>query len=485
MSAQRLPAAVTDGTRTVSREDLRDEVARVAAGLAQRGLGAGDRAVVSLRNSYEFVVIHLAVELLGAITVNLPTAFRREVGQVVRMVDAQLTVLGEAHNPREFGDVRELVTVEAGSLRELHGDTQGLLPVQREPLERVWLAFTSGSTGTPRAALHTRASLEASTAAMGDRYGVGPDDTVLVAAPLGHAIGFCYGVRLACDRGSRLVLLERWDPEAALRLVRDECCTFAAIPTPFLADLVDVDPRASAGTLRRLLVGGAPVPADQLAEADRVLGPGVASGYYGASECGAVLSSPPGAPESDRHATVGVPLPAMRALIVDDAGREVPDGEEGELVVYGPQIAVGYWMNNDSDDQFLPDGGFATRDRAVRLKSGAVAVTGRLKDILIRGAVNVVPRELEEAISAHRGVRRAVVVGTPDRRLGERIAAAVTAAGKAPGRDELCAWLDACGLARSKWPDEVIVVDEHPRTPSGKIDRAAVREEVLRRVAAR
>src|SRR5919199_5898502 len=129
---------------------------------------------------------------------------------------------------------------------------------------------------------------------MGDRYRLGPGDSILVAAPVGHAIGFSYGVRLACDRGSRLVLLERWDPEAAVRLIDAEQCTFAAIPTPFLADLLDADTAPQGGTLRHLLVGGAPVPPDHVAEADRVLGHGVTSAYFGASECGAVFSSPPG-----------------------------------------------------------------------------------------------------------------------------------------------------------------------------------------------
>jgi long-chain acyl-CoA synthetase len=205
----------------------------------------------------------------------------------------------------------------------------------------------------------------------------------------------------------------------------------------------------------------------------------VASGYFGASECGAVLSSPPGAPDGDRQSTVGVPLAGMEVCIVGEDGSDVADGEEGELVVYGPQVAVGYWMNNDTDAQFGSDGGFATRDRAIRTESGAVVVTGRLKDLIIRGAVNVVPREVEEAVASHPHVGRAVVVGAPDRRLGERIVAVVTTAGEATARDDLCAWLSQVGLARSKWPDDVVVVDDHPRTPTGKIDRTAVSETVL------
>jgi acyl-CoA synthetase (AMP-forming)/AMP-acid ligase II len=280
------------------------------------------------------------------------------------------------------------------------------------------------------------------------------------------------------------VLLERWDPDAAVRLIDAEQCTFAAIPTPFLADLLDADTAPQGGTLRHLLVGGAPVAPDQVADADRVFGRGVTSAYYGASECGAVFSSPPGASDADRQSTVGVPLPGMEARMLDPEGGDVADGEEGELVVFGPQVAVGYWMNNDTDAQFRPDGGFATRDRAMRTATGAAVVTGRLKDLIIRGAVNVVPREVEEALGSHPGVGRAVVFGVPDRRLGERIVAAVTGTnGDGPTREELCAWLERWGLARSKWPDEVVLVEDHPRTPSGKIDRAAVIDSVLARPA--
>jgi cyclohexanecarboxylate-CoA ligase len=477
-----LPSEVVDDKGTVTCEELAGDVESVAAGLAARGVAAGDRVVVSLPNAYEFVVVHLAVHRLGAVTVNLPTAFRREVGQVIRMVDARLTVLGDIDYPRAYGDLREHVELAAGDLAPVRGGDLTLGPEDHDPSAKAWLAFTSGSTGTPRAAIHTRASLDATVAAMADRYAIGPEDTVLGAAPLGHAIGFCYALRLACDRGARLVLQRCWDPEAAVRLIDAERCTFAAVPTPFLADLVEAG-IAAPDRLRHLLVGGAPVPRDHLVGGDRLFGAGVVSAYYGTSECGATLTVPPGAADADRMSSDGVAMERMDVRIVDEDGADVAAGEPGEMIVRGPQVAAGYWMNNDSDRQFLPGGWFATRDIAVRAPSGFTSVTGRMKDIIIRGAVNIVPGEVEEAVSGHRDVSRTALVGVPDRRLGERLVAVITSNRDAPSRDEVRAWLKECGLARSKWPDEVAVVDELPLTASGKLDRGRVRDELLSRTA--
>lgn len=478
MEFQSLPSVVVDGDREVSAGELSADVLRVAAGLRDRGVGPGDRVVVSLANSYEFVAVHLALDALGAVTVNLPAGFRREVGQVVRMVDAVLCVMGLVEDTRVYGDLRQVVSVADG-LDALSGDPSGLALAPRAEGERAWLAFTSGSTGTPRAAVHTRRSLAASTRAMAERYGVGPDDSVLVAAPVGHAIGFCYGVRLACDVGSRMVLQRSWSADRAISLIDEQGCTFAAVPAPFLADLVDAGARPAGGTLRHLLVGGAPVPRDQLVEADALFGPGVVSRYFGASECGAVLSCPPGAPDAKRLSSDGVVMGGLEVRVVDEAGLDVAVGVEGEMLVRGEQVALGYWASNDSDEQFGADGWFATRDRVAADEAGYVSVTGRLKDLVISGAVNVVPREVEEAVASHPAVGHVIVFGRPDRRMGERVVAAFTTVGEPPDLEAIREWLASSGLARAKWPAEVVVIDELPRTGSGKIDRERVRAELL------
>ncbi len=482
IASRALPARVVDDAAgTIETKELAARVERVAAGLAARGVGRGDRVVLSLPSSLEFVVCHLALDRLAAVTVNLPASFRREVGQVVRLSDARLAILSRADDRRLYGDLREFVALEPGkdALSPLEGGDEAPPLVEGAPDDVVWLAFTSGATGTPRAAVHTRASLAASVEAMAARYGLGPEDTIFVGAPVGHAIGFCYGVRLASACGAGLVLQRRWDAEQALETVAATGCTFAAVPTPFLADIVELG--RECGALRPLLVGGAPVPRDQLVEADRLLGHGVASAYYGSSECGAVLTCPADGSDELRLATDGFAMAGMEIRIVDAEGNEAGDGE---LHVRGPQVARGYWANNDSDHQFLPDGWFATRDRARRdATTGGVAITGRFKELIIRGAVNVVPYEVEEALAGHPAIGWAAVFGVPDRRLGERILAVITAPGKAPTLEEVRAWLQECGLARPKWPDELSVVPEFPRNAAGKVDRARLRDETLARLA--
>jgi acyl-CoA synthetase (AMP-forming)/AMP-acid ligase II len=479
-TAMALPAAVIIDGRKISPDELDADLRIVAGGLSRRGVGVGDRVVVSLPNSYEFVVVHLALDLLGAVTINLPTAFRREIGQVVRMVDARLCVLHAVENPRLYGDLRQYVTLADG-LGALGDASAGAAAAERRAEDKIWLAFTSGSTGTPRAAVHTRASLDASTRAMAGRYGLGPEDTLLVAAPVGHAIGFCYGVRLACASGARLVLQRSWDAERALATIDETGATFAAIPTPFLVDLLDARARPQSGTLRHLLVGGAPVAPEQIDQADDKFGPGIVSRYYGASECGAVLTSPPGASDEARLSTDGMPMPGMEIRVVGADGEEVAEGDSGEMLVRGPQVALGYWANNDSDGQFLPDGWFATRDLVSVDPAGYYRATGRIKDIIFRGAVNISPREVEEAVASHPEVGFVVVFGRSDRRLGERIVAAYTPRNREPDTEEIREWLKGSGLARSKWPDEVIAVTEFPRLESGKIDRGRVRDDLLSR----
>lgn len=480
-TALQLPAAVVIDGREISPEELLTDVEAVAGSFAESGIGVGDRVVVSQPNTYEFVVVSLALDALRAVIINLPTAFRREVGQLVRMVDARLCVMHSVTEPRLYGDLRRYISLTDGFGR-LNGPPLSTVASQARPEDKFWLAFTSGSTGTPRAAVHTRASLDASVRAMADRYEITADDSILVAAPVGHAIGFCYGVRLACVSGARLVLQQLWRPAEAIATIDAAGVTFAAVPTPFLTDLIDAPARPAGGTLRHLLVGGAPVAREQIAEADEKFGSGIVSRYFGASECGAVLTSPPGASFEARVDTDGVPMTGMDIRVIDSNGEDLEEeGQTGEMLVRGPQLALGYWANNDSDEQFRSDGWFATRDLVRIDGAGYHSVTGRIKDIIFRGAVNISLREVEEAVASHPDVGFVVAFGRSDRRLGERIVAAYTPRSREPETDEIREWLKSSGLAQSKWPDEVIAVTEFPRLASGKIDRSRVREDVLSR----
>lgn len=478
MPAQPLPAAVVTARGVVDRDALEARVADVAGGLLARGIAAGDRVVLVGTNTYEYVVVHLALDRIGAVTVNLPAGIRRDANAIAVAAGAKLCAVEGADDAAVITGAHEVIALDPDGVGALAESGPPATPVARDPAAPTWLAFTSGSTGTPRGALHTRASLDASTAAMAERYRLGPRDPILVAAPIGHGIGFTYGVRLAADLGAPLVLLQRWDAERAVAAIVAERCAFAAVPTPFLADLVELGRKVEA-ELRHLLVGGAPVPREQVVEADSLFGHGVVSGYFGSSETGATTSSPPGTSDDDRLDSDGCPLPRMEVAIVDDLGRPVAEGEEGTMLVRGPQVARGYWGGVDRDGQFRADGWFDTGDRAVRRPSGFVKIAGRAKSLIIRGAVNISPRSVEEAIVRHPRISRAVVLGVPDSRLGERVAAVITPRGEAPDREELREWLRATGAPRTAYPDLVFAVEDLPRGPTGKVDVRGLHATVL------
>ncbi len=363
-------------------------------------------------------------------------------------------------------------TLEAASAFEADvAADEGDLP-ERDPDAVAWLAYTSGTTGQPKGAVHTETTMRLMTDGFVSRYGLAPGDVVLVAAPVGHAVGFVYGVELALSAGCPMVLMPTWDAAAFAQLTAAHRCTFVAAATPFLFDVVDHAERHGAGeleSLRVFLCGGAPVSTALLERARAVLPQTDATAYYGTSECGGVATCPPDAPDEKKLTTDGLPLPGMEIRILD-----------GELQVRGPQLARGYWGARDQS-RFHADGWFATGDEAIVDADGYVRIGGRLDDRIVRGGVNVSPLEIEEVLGTHPHVREVAVGSTPDERLGERIGALVVAEGPAPTLDDLRRHCQVAGLAKVKWPELVASAAELPRSPSGKL----LRTELPRLLASR
>ena len=450
------------GDAAWTRLELEHAARTFAGALAGRGVHPGDAVVVALPNSIEFVVTALAVRLCGAAVVNLPAQWRREIVAVAEETQAPVVVLA-----RDRLQDPSLAPI-AG--RALHVDLGASGPAAEQlacdPRDPAWLAYSSGTTGRPKGAVHTEATLGLMTRNFVDRYGLGPADSILVAGPLGHAVGYVYGYQLALAARATMVLLARWDVHAAADAIEHHRCTFFAGPTPFLADVVE---HAEGGgqqafaSLRYLLCGGAPVPLALLRRARAALPGTLATAYYGSSECGGVTTCPPDASEQKVLTTDGRPLPGMEVRV---------DGTE--LQVRGPQLSRGY-RGGDPDGRFRPDGWFATGDEAQIDAEGWVRIGGRLSDLIRRGGVAVAPAEVEQVLAAHPGVRDVAVVGIGDARLGERIVAAVVASGALPRVDSLRALCEQRGLAKIKWPEAVFGVDALPRNPAGKLLRRELR----------
>ena len=355
------------------------------------------------------------------------------------------------------------------------------------------IGFTSGTTGDLKGVMFDTRVIAAVNRGFVDRYGLNANDRILGGSPLGHAVGFTHALRMTLTIGGSIVLQQQWEPGEAIELIRRERCTYMAAATPFLMDIIGHPALAQAGrlpSLRLFLCGGASIPEQLARDAGEALPHTFTSPLWGMTECGGVTTCPFDAPEEKRHATDGKPCGGMELKVVDTSGAEVPRGVEGELYARGPMVASGYYGRDDlTRESFLPDGFFRTGDQARMDEDGYIKITGRIKDLIIRGGVNIAPVEIESVLFSHPKVANAAVVGMPDPRLGERICAWVildadAAEGSTLTVDEVQGWMQAAGLAKPKWPERIEVVDAFPMTASGKVRKFRLREWIAARLEA-
>jgi acyl-CoA synthetase (AMP-forming)/AMP-acid ligase II len=348
------------------------------------------------------------------------------------------------------------------------------------------LGFTSGTTGGLKGAIHDSCILAAINDGFIERYGLNETDRIFGGSPFGHAVGFTHVVRMTLSIGASVVLLEQWDPTRALELLYKERCTFFAGATPFLMDIVhhpDLSKFENLPTLRLFLCGGASVPELLLRDASTNLPKTFVSPLWGMTECGGVTTCPFDAPEEKRFETDGLPCKGMKLKVVDGKGASVSPGTEGELLVSGPMVAKGYYRQPDmTEELFLSDGFFRTGDQARMDIDGYVKITGRIKDLIIRGGVNISAVEIENELFTHPTVSNVTIVGMPDVRLGERICAfIITVADASLALAEVQEWMSKSDLAKQKWPERIEIVNSFPMTPSGKIQKFKLRELVARK----
>jgi glutaryl-CoA dehydrogenase/cyclohexanecarboxylate-CoA ligase len=495
---------------------IAEQVERLAHGLRAIGIGPGDVGIIELPNWAPFLVTHLALTAVGAITVNIPPIYReREVDYLLRFTGARLLVIPGEFRGYDFLPLARAIAqgfprvslflagpgsdrAEAGMLSfeeflrtpwEARGHGADLEKLRPDPDDVTAIGFTSGTTGVLKGALQTSNILSAINRGLIRRYGLDANERILLASPAGHAVGFTHCLRMAVAIGATLVLLDRWDPGRAIELIARERCTFTAAATPFLIDIVGEPALRRHGglpSLRLFLCGGAPVPA-QLAQAAREALPHTfTSPLFGMTECGGVTTCPFDAPREKLWTTDGLPCEGMELRVVDRDGAPLPPGADGELLVRGPMVALGYLDQPGlTREHFLLDGFFRTGDQARLDADGYVKITGRIKDLIIRGGVNLSPVEIEDILFAHPHVANVAVVGMPDPRLGERVCAfIVPKPGASLTLGEAQAWMERAGVAKQKWPERIELVESFPVTPSGKVQKFRLRELIGERVAA-
>jgi cyclohexanecarboxylate-CoA ligase len=350
--------------------------------------------------------------------------------------------------------------------------------------EVVQVMYTSGTTGEPKGVMHTTNTLFAHLLPGVERLGLTTDDVVLCSTPMAHQLGFLYGVLTPIVLGTTVVCQDVWNAEWAAGLIARERVTFSIGATPFLADLAALGDRDDASrfdfsTLRLFFSAGAPIPRPLVQSAQVRLGARIISGW-GMTENGAVTMARPSDPEDKIVTTDGLPLPGMEVRVVDGQKNVVPPGTEGLLQSRGSSNFVGY-LRRPALHGTDADGWFDTGDLARMDEEMYIRITGRAKDVIIRGGENIPVVEVEGQLLRYPGALAVAVVAMPDARLGERACAFVQMKpGATLGLDEMRVFLEKAGMSRTYHPERIELVDELPRTPSGKIQKFALRERAAR-----
>jgi long-chain acyl-CoA synthetase len=464
---------------------LRDQVAHLRGGLADVGIGPGDRVALLCGNGCAFVVAYLAALGLGAVTVPLnPTSPSLEIERELAIVGAKLVIVepsaAAAWRGVRRSNVPMLNTVVAteddsidGALHLtdlLDGPVADVVEVEDDSL--AVLIFTSGTAGSPRAAMLSHRNLLSNLdqgRSAGARIDTG--DVVYGVLPLFHIFGLNVVLGLTLSRGATVVLVQRFDPSTALDTIRDRGVTVVpGAPPMWLAfSHMDDAPADSFATVRLALTGAAKMPEEAMRRLHDRFGVDVAEGY-GLTEASPVVTSSAGM--AVKFGSVGKVLEGMDVRVVDESGDDVVPGDAGEILVKGPNVFQGYLNEPEQTARVLTaDGWLRTGDIASVDEDGYLYLVDRAKDLIIVSGFNVFPAEVEEVLSSHPGVAEVGVVGVPHPHQGEAVKAfVVQAKGAHLDEDQLIDWCSD-HLARYKCPSKVLFVDQLPRNISGKLIR--------------
>jgi len=468
------PALKLDDTE-VSYAALDEASARVAGMLQSKGVEPGDRVGIMLPNVPYFPIAYYGVLRAGAIVVPMNVLLKaRETGFYLKDPEAKVVIawgdFGEAAEAGAKEAGAECVLVEPGEFEKLLGEHEPLTEVaDRDGSDTAVILYTSGTTGTPKGAELTHDNMTENAKVARELFDLGDDAVTLGALPLFHSFGQTCGLNATMLAGGCLTLIPRFDPAKALEIIaRDEVTVFEGVPTMFSAMLNDPGAdSADTSSLEVCASGGSAMPVEVMRAFEEKFSCKVLEGY-GLSETSPVASfNHPDRP--NKPGSIGTPIRGVEIKLFDEDGKEVAEGEVGEIVIKGHNVMKGYWKREDATAEAIKDGWFFTGDLAKVDEDGFFFIVDRKKDMIIRGGYNVYPREIEEVFYEHESVREAAVVAMPHPELGEEVGAAVALKeGEKTTVEELQAFVKDA-VAAYKYPRLVWLVDELPKGPTGKI----------------
>jgi acyl-CoA synthetase (AMP-forming)/AMP-acid ligase II len=505
----------TDGQRSVTYGELARSAVGLAAGLTQRGWRAGDTVAVQLPNWVEFIEVSVALSRLGIVIVPIMPIYRYdEVGYVLRNADVRGVIIPAVFNKFDYLKMYCTLRAERSGLEILvvrpDGRTgecidaatgiatlgsvavsaaaQADLPAPTSADDPFVIVYTSGTTARPKGCIHTFNTYCAGARSLSTAFGYTSADVQFGPSPVTHTTGLVTNVLLPLLNGAATHLMAEWDPVRGLAEIARRRCTLTVTATTFLQMLLNAyEPeRDDASSLRLWVCAGAPIPPAVVEKSTATLADMKVLSLYGRSEnlCTTTCSiedDPSRALNSD-----GTAMPGHDVAIVDHNGEELARGTEGDIAYRGPSHMIGYLNNASETAALFTEAGFSrSGDLGVMDDDGFVRVTGRTKDIIIRGGTNISAREIEDLLAGHPALSDSAVVGIPDERLGERVGCVIVVhAGRPmPTVDELQTFLTDRGIAIQKTPERLIRVENLPMTATGKVQKHILREVLAESVA--
>lgn len=496
--------SVSDGTRRdLTWAELDREANRAAVGLRKLGVGRNDVVTCQLPNSWQFAALYLGCSRIGAVFNPVMHIFReRELSFMLAHGESKVFVVPKLFNKFDHEVMAEGLKANLPHLKQIvvlgsdgANSFENLLgnpdfdaehssitrDTRRGPNDVIELIYTSGTTGEPKGAMHTPNTILSNLIPLAKRLKMDGEDVLLMASPMAHQTGFAYGLILPIMLCARMVLMDKWDKAVAADLVATEGVTWTMASTPFLIDLTNAveEGGKDSSSLRIFFCAGTVIPGPVVERAQAVLGARVISAW-GMTENGAVTTVKLEDPDDQSAISDGCPLPGVELQIRGPNGEAVGPGVEGDIFVRACSVFGGYLKRphlNGMDAEHW----FETGDRGRVDARGYVRITGRSKDIIIRGAENIPVVEVEAELYKHPAVATVAVVAAPDERLGERACAfIILKPGQTLTFEAMKSFLQERGLTKQYWPERLELRETLPMTASGKIQKFALRAELRR-----
>ncbi|MCH2548625.1 MAG: AMP-binding protein [Alphaproteobacteria bacterium] len=490
----------TEDTIKITYKELSESVTQIAKKLIKSGVKPGDVVSLQLPNWWHLTALHLACISIGAVTNALMPIFRyRELKFMLSLTESKILFVPAffrnfnyelmAHELLDSIPTLEKIYVVGGKTQESfeshfkinRSESHNLKDIQNNLVnsnEVIQLAFTSGTTGEPKAVMHTSNTLLGNINPFIKRIGISSSDLVLMASPLAHQTGFLYGLMMPIVLNTTAILQDVWNPDVAANLINKERVTFTMASTPFLSDLAQVAKldKYDLSSLKTFVTAGAPIPRTLVREAKKFMQADIIS-CWGMTENGGVTTTRRDDTEEKVFETDGSPINGMEVRVVGDNNKPVINGKEGRLQARGAASFVGYFKRPEAFDSDK-DGWFETGDLAQKDNDGYIRISGRNKDVIIRGGENIPVVEIEGMIYKHPDVVDVAIVAMPDDRLGERCCAfLVLKPTRSLNLKKIIEFLLNQKISKNYLPERVEFLDEMPRTPSGKIQKFKLREK--------